>query len=91
MVVMRWRSTYEGEIKTLKLKENPFKHGLGYYEDIDGKTWDVVCIVGGDKPYVNARLVTNIPYYGTSTFDCSNGLHIWNPYFFEVIEEKIEV
>ena len=91
-----WKSPFTGEIKTLKLKKDPLRHGLGHYEDIEGNTWDVVCITGADhtvikKPYINARLVslTN-PYYNTSTYGHSFGNHKWEPFYFEVIEEKVE-
>jgi hypothetical protein len=65
--------------------------GLGYYEDVDGVTWDVTCIIGGaytksGKPYINARPVTNSPYYSTASDGHSCGMHTWKPYYFEVVE-----
>ena len=86
-----WRSKYDGEIETLKLKKEPL--GLGYYEDVDGKLWDVVSIVGADyttlkRPYINARPVDNSPYYSTATYGHSCGSHSWKPYYFEVIKEE---
>ena len=80
---------YEGEVKTLILKKNPLYYGLGNYEDINGIVWDVMCVFGagvcgGDKPVINARPVTDIPYYSTATYANRNGLHEWLPYYFEI-------
>lgn len=86
-----YRTEFKGEVKTLKLKNNPLMHGLGYYEDQDGKQWDVRCVIGAsftkdNKPYINARPVdTNSPYYSTATYGHSYGHHEWKPYYFEVI------
>jgi len=65
-------------------------HGLGYYEDQDGKQWDVRCVIGADfsktgKPYINARPVDNSAYYSTATDSNQNGCHSWKPYYFKVI------
>lgn len=89
---LNYRSEYKGEVKTLKLKRNPLMHGLGYYEDQDGKQWDVRCVIGAsftkeNKPYINARQVDiNNPFYSTATNGHQYGCHEWNPYYFEVID-----
>ena len=93
---LSWRSKYEGEVKTLQLKKDPLRHGLGHYEDIEGNVWDVHCVIGATysadgKPYINARLVTNCPYYSTATNGHSNGFHTWLPYHYEVVNETVEV
>ena len=82
-----YRTEFKGEVETLKLKHNPLIHGLGYYEDHDGKQWDVNSIIGNNgNQYINARQVdTNNPYYSTATNGNQNGSHTWNPYYFEVI------
>jgi len=91
MLNLSYTSEYKGEIKTLKLKQNPFYYGLGHYEDINGILWDIVCIfgagsVGNEKPYVNARPVNNsMPYYSTASGSHSNGSHKWLPYYFELV------
>lgn len=91
---LSWRSEYKEEIQTLKLKRDPMCGGLGYYEDINGVTWDVTCIIGGaytesGKPYINARPVDGSPYYSTSVSGHSNGFHRWKPYYFEVVKETV--
>ena len=67
---------------TLNLKRDPFYHGLGYYEDMDGVTWDVHGVIGiRSEPYVQARRLTDSPsYYGTATDDHQYGSHQWLPY-----------
>lgn len=70
---------------TLQPKRSPAWHGLGYYEDVDGKLWDVKAIIDG---YICARPVQG-DYYSTSTGASSNGFHEWLPYNFEVAEEGI--
>jgi hypothetical protein len=95
MFNLSWTSEYKGEVQTLKLTSDPLYYGLGYYKDVDGNTWDVVCVVGGmhtptGRPYINARLVTDCAYYSTATYSNQNGLHQWKPYFFEVIKETVE-
>ena len=92
---MQWFSKYEGEIRTLKLTSDPLCHGLGYYRDTDGNTWDVNCVIGGmhtksGKPYINARLVDGSPYYSTATGGHSFGYHKWIPYYFEVHEKETQ-
>lgn len=88
---INYRTKYEGEIKTLKLKANPLMHGLGCYEDHEGKQWDVRCVIGAaftkdGKPYINARLVdVNNPYYSTGSDGHQNGHHVWKPYYFKII------
>jgi len=85
-------SKYEGEVKTLILKKNPLYYGLGNYTDINGIVWDVMCVFGAgvfndcNKPVINARPVTDIPYYSTATNANSYGIHEWLPYYFEVQE-----
>ncbi len=88
---LSYRTKFEGEIETLKLKANPLMHGLGHYEDQEGKQWDVRCVIGGaftkdGKPYINARPVdVNNPYYSTGTDGHQHGFHTWKPYYFEII------
>jgi hypothetical protein len=36
-----WTEKYEGEVKTLRLKNDPVSRGMGVYEDVDGNRWDV--------------------------------------------------
>lgn len=88
-----YRTKHEGDVETLKLKKDPFLNGLGHYEDVDGIVWDVACLVGSsytknNKAYVNARPVTNSPYYNTSTYGHSFGFHRWKPFYVEVVEEN---
>ena len=88
---LSYRTEFKGEVKTLKLKRNPLMHGLGYYEDQDGKQWDVRCVIGAsftkdNKPYINARPVDNSPYYSTGNDGHQHGSHTWKPYYFEVID-----
>lgn len=89
MFRMSYTRPYEGEIQTLHLKSSPLRYGLGHYEDVDGKVWDVNMVVGGDKPYVCARPVDNSPYYSTATDSHSNGHHEWIPYYFEVKQASV--
>lgn len=88
---------YKGEIETLNLKRNPLKFGPGYYVDVDGNTWDIYCVRGGKKPFINAREVDNMPRYSTSTHETSSiggtgsndGEFIryrWKPYYFNIVE-----
>ena len=94
MLHLSYRTKYEGEVETLELTRDPFKYGLGYYDDIHGVTWDVVCLIGGNytktgKPYINARPVTNSKYYSTATNGSSCGSHRWKPYYY-VVSESIK-
>lgn len=91
MLLINSRTKYEGEIKTLKLTQDPKMYGLGTYTDIDGIQWDVRCYIGAPYsetgiPYINARQITNIPYYSTGTDGHSYGSHEWLPYYYEVIK-----
>lgn len=90
MISISSRTKHEGEIKTLKLTQDPKIFGLGTYTDIDGVQYDVRCYIGESlsetgKPYINARPITNIPYYSTATDGHSYGSHTWIPYYYEVI------
>jgi hypothetical protein len=91
MFSLSYMSEYKGEIKTLKLKQNPFYFGLGYYEDVDGVRWDIVGVfgagaIGNEKPFVQARPVNDrMPYYSTATGSHSNGFHQWIPFYFEIV------
>jgi len=86
-MMLNYFQKFDGEVKTLQLKKNPLYFGTGWYEDINGVKWDIRCVIGGDKPYVTARLVdNNNPYYSTSSDGNSYGFHRWNPYFFEIIK-----
>jgi len=78
---------YDGEMKTLQLTKSPFYYGTGYYDDINGVRWDINGVYGGDKPYVTARLVSNIPYYRTDSESNQFGYHVWKPYYFEIIKK----
>ena len=75
---------------TLFLKRDPFMSGLGYYEDVNGETWDINGVIGiGEKPYVQARRLSDSPsYYGTASWDSCYGSHSWKPYFVEVVKGK---
>jgi len=94
MISVHSTSEYKGEIKTLKLTQDPLRYGHGTYTDTDGKRWDVHCVVGASysssgKPYVNARLESEHPhYYSTGTDYNPNGSHKWIHYYFEVINQK---
>lgn len=87
MFRMSYTKPYEGEVKTLKLTSDPLRRGLGHYQDVDGKLWDINAIYGGKKPYVCARPVDNSPYYSTASDSHSNGSHEWIPYYVEVVEQ----
>ena len=89
MFKLSYSSPFEGEIKTLKLKEDPLYYGLGNYEDIDGNLWDIHCIFGNNgKPVVNARLVDDSSLYSTVCISPA-GHWTWNPYHLEVVNKKI--
>ena len=89
MFSLSYSSPYEGEVKTLKLKEDPLYYGLGHYEDVDGNLWDIHCIFGNNgKPVVNARLVDNSSLYSTVCIN-PTGCWTWNPYRLEVVNQKI--
>lgn len=81
MLNMTWTSP--GKIAgTLRLKQDPFRYGLGHYEDEGGVLWDIAAVwcLRGVK-WVNARRVSCHPsYYGTATGDTSAGFHRWEPY-----------
>ena len=47
MFNLSYTSPYKGEVKTLKLKSDPFMGGLGIYEDENGIRWDISMIIGG--------------------------------------------
>lgn len=91
---MSWTSPYHGEVKTLRLKRDPFKHGLGVYEDADGNHWDVRGLRGdGDRRYINARMTSRHPDYystavgqggGVGTQSGPDRIHEWIPYYVEV-------
>jgi hypothetical protein len=88
MFNLTYTSPYEGEIKTLKLKEDPLYYGLGHYEDVDGNLWDIHCVFGNNgKPVVNARLVDDSSLYATVHIGC-DGHWSWLPYYLEVVKEK---
>lgn len=82
MFNLSYTQEYKGKVKTLKLKRNPFRYGLGHYEDVDGNKWDVAAIMNG---CVNARRICGQSYYGTATGDNQDGHHTWKPYFVEVV------
>jgi len=87
---LSWMEKYEGEVKTLKLTEDPMRFGLGNYKDTDGVLWHVNCVIGrqGDKPYICARRVDSSAYYSTGTDSNQSGFHTWKPYYFEVVKQK---
>jgi hypothetical protein len=81
MISATWTTPCEIAGK-LSLTRDPFRFGLGYYEDTEGKQWDIHSIwcIGGVK-WVNARLVAAHPnYYGTHMGSSCVGLHEWKPY-----------
>jgi len=83
--------TYPCQIQgTLKLKQDPFYYGLGYYEDVEGVKWDIVGIIGiAAVPYVQARRISGYPtYYGTGIYDNCGGTHTWSPYTVEIVETE---
>jgi len=101
MMNMTWDTPYKGEVKTLKLRRDPFRNGLGHYTDVDGRVWDVYALRGTSSigPYVNARPVSQHPgYYSTGststwptgTASGGNGhgemMHTWIPYRVELVE-----
>jgi hypothetical protein len=82
---------YQGKIETLELiGRDPFMSGLGFYEDVNGKTWDIKMVVNNDKfRYVCARQVnSNMPYYSTCPWGHSFGSHEWVPYFVKIKIKK---
>ena len=83
---LEWFSKYEGEVKTLELTADPLYYGLGNYKDTEGNLWDVVCVFGDveGKPLINARRVSNSPYYSTGWDSNQSGHHTWKPYRFKV-------
>ena len=86
MYNLNWSSPCELQ-DILFLKRNPFMSGLGYYEDIDGITWDIHGVIGGSSkiPYVQARRITDAPsYYGTASWDTQAGSHSWKPYIVDL-------
>ena len=84
---LEYFSEHKGEVKTLNLTSDPLYYGLGNYEDTDGNLWDVKCVFGDvdGKPLINARMVTNSPYYSTGTDSNQSGFHTWKPYRFNVV------
>jgi hypothetical protein len=92
MFHLSYTRPYDEPVDTLKLKRDPFKYGLGNYEDVDGRLWDIYSMYGGSfapngKNYVCARQICGQLYYSTATYGTSNGFHQWIPYFVEVIED----
>jgi len=91
---MSWSSPYHGEVKTLRLKKDPFRHGLGVYEDEDGNRWDIRRLDGrGERRYVTARMVSRHPDYYSTAVGQGGGvgtqagpdlIHTWKPYYVEV-------
>lgn len=83
-----WFGEYKGPINTLRLRRDPWKCGIGIYEDVDGIRWDVHGLFTGSKgKMIWARRVDDAPsYYSTATDACSGGFHRWIPYTFEVVE-----
>ena len=76
-----WTVPYEEEIKTLYLKRDPFRCGLGTYEDKDGKQWEINVLNGmGERKVVNA-----IP---VGFYSQGNERLIWTylPYYYEVVQ-----
>ena len=91
MFNLSYSTPYEGEVKTLKLKEDPLYYGLGIYEDVDGNTWDIHCVFGNNgKPIVNARLVDRSSKYSTlPTVYIGVESYSYPPYHLEVVNQKI--
>ena len=80
-----WMTKYKGDVGTLQLKRKVTS--LGIYEDVNGNEWDVAAIMGSKGGLtVCARKVSDAPsYYGTASYDTSEGLHQWIPYYVEVV------
>ena len=91
MFHLSYTTPYKGEIKTLRLTRDPWRHGLGHYKDVDGTVWDIHSLMGKtytghDRNYVHARTVAGRDnYYGTATNCSSNGFHTWLPFYVEVV------
>jgi hypothetical protein len=72
---------------TLQFKRDPKLYGLGTYEDVDGKRWDVRMIT---SDYICARQIAHHPnYYSTAAYPSSSQgdwpIHKWKPYLVEVV------
>ncbi len=77
---------YDGEVLTLKLKNDPTRGSLGYYEDEKNMLWDVAGIIHkGNIKQVMARPVDNSSIYRTDGSPMY-GSYTWLPYNVEVIK-----
>jgi hypothetical protein len=89
MINLSYSVPYKGEVKELKLKGHI---GIGIYEDVDGKRWDVHSYIGGcytkdGKPKVHARIVDSCSKYSTGS--CWGEYYItYNPYHVSFINNK---
>lgn len=81
---------------TLRLTRDPFRHGLGHYRDTEGNTWDVVGLIGGKNPYIQARPVGHHPNYystasstgaGSPTGAGNDPINTWKPYHYTVVTQ----
>ena len=79
-----YRSTYstefKGEVQTITLKRDPFYYGLGIYTDTSDTKWDVHAVIGGEKPYVQARRIDGHAIHSTAT-DATWSSCAWDPYY----------
>jgi hypothetical protein len=98
MFSLRYTSPYKEEIKTIKFKSpdgkknNPIWQGLGWYIDVDGVKWDIRGVLGGERPYVWARPVDNLPIYRTDIESFGMGYSAtWLPYYVEIVRNVKDV
>lgn len=75
---------YKGQVKTLRLKLDPRRHGTGRYQDVDGKWWDVR---GYANDYVNACPCDEVHPFYSDTSGAQYGFvsQSWPPYRIEVV------
>jgi len=76
----------------LKLKRDPFWYGIGWYEDINGVTWDIRAVYGSkDNSYVCACPRDSLhPYFGSTAPYIYTGIisQSWLPYRVEIIGDS---
>ena len=70
----------------IKFKKDPCYFGLGLYEDVEGRKWDIHAIYG--KAFVCAiGYNNNLPYFSTTPEIRSFSIR-WLPFTYEVVKEK---
>ena len=77
---------YNKSIQTLSFNKDPFIYGLGLYTDVHGIVWDIICLIGGKHPYVNARTADHHVLHSTCSEYCAQYSCTWEPYYVQVIE-----